>query len=388
MINFAHGYVWGRFRAAGWTWVNGLDTAKWSAREVGEVALALQPFGRPTWDFVAGKGQGAEEHYWRNTSRVPLSAPPSIDSGEVEHAVSKLLKYQRPFRACYVLDMALFKKCSLDPNLIMDVLESGLMDQVADSERAVIKHEPYHLLKLLQWLQEGVKRKEPGFDPNRVAQLEDGYLGLLDGHPASPVTRLGMLKSNPAFFVKLLLDMKYPSGNGPEGARTEPSKDEEARAQNAFRLLMLWQTVPGSREDKTVDEDVLFEWIQKARSMAEQQDCLQECEYRIGQVFAHSPYDKDGSWPCTPVRDAIEAIASDDVAEGFEVGIYNKRGAYNKSPDEGGDQERDKARDFQDWAEACKIEWPRTAASLQRVADEYAIEARREDATRELRWRG
>jgi hypothetical protein len=149
---------------------------------------------------------------------------------------------------------------------------------------------------------------------------------------------------------------------------------------------MLWQSVPGCREDNSVDEDALFEWLQKARSMAEQHHCLEECDHRIGNVFAHAPFEQDGSWPCIPVRDAIEELASDDVADGLEVGIYNKRGAYMKSPEEGGKQERDFAKRYQDWAEACKIEWPRTAASLWRVADGYAAEARREDAVRELRW--
>jgi transcriptional regulator with XRE-family HTH domain len=388
MTRFARGYVWGRFRAAGWDWVKGFKTATWSAKEVGEVALALQPFGRPTWNFVAGKGRGAEEHYWRNTSRVPLSTDLSNDSGEVEHAVSMLLNYNRPYHACSVLGMALHKNYPLDPSLVMDVLEAGFKPG-ADSERASVQPVRYFLIELLQMLQKGVKRKDSAFDPNRVAKLEYGYLGLLDGHPASPDTLHGMLKSDPKFFVELLLDMKLSSGNRPEEARTEPSKEEKARAQHALRLLMSWQTVPGSQEDKTVDEDALFEWLRRARSMAEQQGLLETCDHYIGNVFAHDKsYEQDGSWPCIPVRDAIEEIASDDVAEGFEVGIYNKRGAYNKSLEEGGDQEREHAKRYQDWADVCKIEWPRTAASLRRIADAYAAQARREDAEKELRWRG
>jgi hypothetical protein len=86
------------------------------------------------------------------------------------------------------------------------------------------------------------------------------------------------------------------------------------------------------------------------------------------------------------VRDAIEQIASDEVTDAFEVGIYNKRGAYNKSSEEGGDQERDLAKGYQDWADVCKIEWPRTAASLRRVAEGYLADARREHAARDLRW--
>jgi transcriptional regulator with XRE-family HTH domain len=378
--DFAQGYVWRRFREAGWDWVKGLKTAKWSARAVGEVALFL-PLERQAWELVTGKGPGAEEHFWRNTGDYSRSTNPE----EIGGAVSMLLKYHRPFHACFVLRMAPHNKCAIQPGLVMDVLEAGLKGPVADSDRAVIEHEPYHLLELVQELQKGVKRKDPAFDPMRVAKLEYGYLGLFDGHPASPDTLHGMLKNDPTFFVDLL-HLIFRSGHEPEEARTEPSEEDRARAQNAFRLLMSWQSVPGSRVDKTVDEDALFEWIQRARSMAEEQGRLEVCDVRIGNVLAYAPFDQDGSWPCIPVRDAIEDVASDDLASGFEVGIYNKRGAYRKSPEEGGDQERSFANRYQDWAQVCKIEWPRTAASLRRVADGYAAEARREDAARELRW--
>jgi hypothetical protein len=267
----------------------------------------------------------------------------------------------------------------------MDALEAGLKGPVTDSERSTIEHKQYHLVKLLQWLQGGVKRKDHGFDPSRVARLEWGYLGLLDGHPASPDTLHAMLTSDPECFVNLL-GLIFRSGHEPEEARTEPSEEDKARAQNAYHLLMSWRSVPGSREDQTIDEDALFEWIQKARSMTEQQGRSEVCDHHIGNVFAHAPHEQDGSWPCIPVRDAIEEIPSDDVASGFEVGIYNKRGAYWTSPEEGGNQERDLAKQYERWAEICKIEWPRTAASLRRVAEWYAAEARREDAARELRW--
>ncbi len=102
-------------------------------------------------------------------------------------------------------------------------------------------------------------------------------------------------------------------------------------------------------------------------------------------MFAYAPPEPDGTWPCIPVRDAIEEFGSEDLADGFEIGIRNKRGAYWKAPDEGGSQEREIAKRYFEWAEASKIEWPKTAAALRRIAEQYEADARREDAEAESR---
>ena len=74
-----------------------------------------------------------------------------------------------------------------------------------------------------------------------------------------------------------------------------------------------------------------------------------------------------------------EEVASNDLVRGFEIGIFNKRGVVMQSPMEGGDKERELAREYQGYAEACNIEWSMTAAALRRVAEGYEEYARRED---------
>lgn len=84
------------------------------------------------------------------------------------------------------------------------------------------------------------------------------------------------------------------------------------------------------------------------------------------------------------MRDALEEIGTDAVFSGFSVGIYNKRGAFSKSIREGGAQERDLAEKYRGYAEACKIHWSKTAATLRRTALAYEDDARRADAAAEL----
>src|SRR5262249_43482955 len=150
-----------------------------------------------------------------------------------------------------------------------------------------------------------------------------------------------------------------------------------------YRLLNSWQRVPGSRPDGSVDEGFLRRWVSAVQTLAENEAWREKADFRIGQVFAYAPGEQDGTWPCIPVRDAIEEFGSEDLADGFVIGIMNKRGAYWKAPDEGGSQERALAKQFFGWADASKIEWPKTAGSLRRVGDRYEAYARREDAEAE-----
>ena len=98
-------------------------------------------------------------------------------------------------------------------------------------------------------------------------------------------------------------------------------------------------------------------------------------------MLAYAPGDSDGSWPCIPVRDALEEISldSEEILNGFSVGIFNKRGLVTKSLREGGDQERDLAGTFRALADACQGEWDRTAETLRRIARSYEEHARQED---------
>ena len=81
-------------------------------------------------------------------------------------------------------------------------------------------------------------------------------------------------------------------------------------------------------------------------------------------------------WPSNPVRDVIDEIDNDDLARGFRVGIYNKNGSVPFEA--GGVREKELAGKYHRFANQCEMEWPKTAASLRRVAEDYEEEAKRE----------
>ena len=60
-------------------------------------------------------------------------------------------------------------------------------------------------------------------------------------------------------------------------------------------------------------------------------------------------------------------------------GVFSQRGSHWKSLTEGGAQERQLADKYQKQAESIRAGWPLVAAVLQRLADGYASDAKRED---------
>jgi hypothetical protein len=60
------------------------------------------------------------------------------------------------------------------------------------------------------------------------------------------------------------------------------------------------------------------------------------------------------------------------------MGFQNLRGCFSKGLYEGGKQERELAAQYYGFADICS-KWPRTAAMLRAVAEDYIHDANRED---------
>jgi len=379
LAEFAKGYVRARQSRQGRNWVKKLALDRWSDDQLVEFALALPRSEPEVWDIVAKRGEQTEERYWKKVQTLCHSKSPA----DVVRASTMLAKAARPFMAVRQLVMARRRDVEIGAVAIMDVLERG-REVLSDPDQQSSPECFYYVTGLIQELQNLAQTGDARVDVNRVATLEWTYLALLDGHPTVPKALQTWLEQRPEFFIDVL-KFTCRRSDEPEGDRVEPSESERARAMQANRLLNSWQRVPGSAPDGTVDGDALRRWVRSVRTLAEMEARLEMCDIKIGNVFASARREPDGTWPCIPVRDAIEEFGSDALADGFEEGIMNRREAYMKAPEEGGSQERAFAKQHFAWAEASRIEWPKTAASLRRVGEWYEANARREDAEAESR---
>jgi transcriptional regulator with XRE-family HTH domain len=379
LAEFAKGYVQARQSLQGWKWVEEFALDRWSNEQLLAFALAL-PSQPEAWDIVAKRGPTAQVDYWKRVQQFCFSK----NSADVSLACTMLMNAGRPFDAVRQLAMARHRNVELDPALIVHVLERGRAPMSDPDQQSLYDHFQYDFAVLIQELQEFVDAGDTRVDVNAVAALEFVYFELLDGHLTGPKTLHTWLENEPKFFVDLLTVLCQRSDDK-AGEPPEPSESDRERAIQVYRLFNSWKRVPGSRSDGSVDEDTLRHWVQSVQSLADVEARREDADARIGNVLAWAPNEADGTWPCVPVRDAIEEFWSQELAQGFQMGIVAKRDAYWKAPDEGGSQEREMAKQYLEWADAINIEWPKTAASLRRVAEHYEADARREDAAADSR---
>ena len=364
---FVSGFVRGHFHTGKWEWVSQLPLDTWPADQAG-IFLSQLPFRSETWELVKKLGEEVSKCYWSRAG-----GPCKRDKKQVTRAASMLLKYDRPFAAIDVLAIALHQKVSVRISLIFEVLEAALDQQSLPQLRQGARDDIVALFERLQ------ARSE--VDSRRLALLEWGYLSFLDSYHRSPITLCEHLTRDPKLFVEIL-SLIYRPTNETEDSNQSPGvnlNETRARAQNAFKLLRAWTTVPGTDQQGNVNGQELLLWVNEARALSRESELLDQCDIYVGEVLAHAPKDDDGNWPCLAVRELLEEIQSGKVLRGFEVGIFNKRGVRVKLPTDGGDQQRVLARKYRDYARAFDIGWPTTASGLRGVAESLEREAQWED---------
>ena len=163
----------------------------------------------------------------------------------------------------------------------------------------------------------------------------------------------------------------------------------ERRARVAHQVLDSWHLIPGAKEDGTLDEKELTDWVEAARKQCTETNHVIGCDLQIGFMLAHAPGDPDGTWPHAVVRNLIERLNNETIDRHIQNEIYNSRGVVSKGLNDGGKQERALSEKYKKMSDDVKAKWPRTAAMLRGMAESYEHQARREDIDSDLydlRW--
>jgi hypothetical protein len=326
------------------------------------------------WQRAVHLGEIVQSFYWREFSPYGRGG----DFPFVREVATQLLKHRRPVAALTLLRLYLKRVTTEDRSFV---------DLVANVLDAVIHLPPDHIevgrslssydfQRLLDFL------RISDLDEDRLATLEWQLLPARGFDEQSPVLER-QLARDPEFFVKILSLCFKPKGGDME------QEIPETVSTNAFRLLHDWKVVPGSKKaGGEVDEGNLMAWIAAARHLATAVNRTNVCDIHMGQVFAHSRQDPDGTWPTLPVRNALEHLSNEKIESGFWSGAHNKQGVTSRGLTDGGEQEYKLADKFDQWARQAKDGWPRTASVLRSIAESYRSEGRREDEEAERFKRG
>ncbi|WP_245469413.1 helix-turn-helix domain-containing protein [Mesorhizobium sp. M7A.F.Ca.MR.362.00.0.0] len=376
----AHGLITSAFRDRKEAWAEALiakaRAASWGETGLMTILRAL-PTSRWTWDQVAAIGGEALATYWRRTPVLWIDG----DSDDIAYAVRQLIEVGRARHAVALVGRR-DKKSLLPSALLLQVLEQAARQPIEDredgNEATMFQHYVAETLTKLD--------ARDDVDRNALATLEWNYLRVLEHSRRPAKVLLSVLAEQPKLFIEMLSAVfKASAESGIE--EPEPLDPEHARvvARQAYRLLELWNHIPGRGADNTIDGETLETWIKEARAQAQAVGRLEIADSQIGQVLSASPRGADGNWPAEPVRDVLDLFRSKSMLEGFRVGKANRRGMTTRMPGDGGELERNEAAKYRNWAKVIAFQHPHTAKALSELADSYDWQAKREDESAERR---
>ncbi|HEY6802182.1 MAG TPA: hypothetical protein VI306_01265 [Pyrinomonadaceae bacterium] len=357
LAKFAGGFVWSKFRLAGWTWVDALNSATWTNSERAQL-LAYLPFAPPTWNRAVTLLGQEESLYWSKANVNPFDA-----EAEIGTAVDRLLEIGRVRESIFCMSRQVFKKQPINVEQAIRALRA-----VAESYDQFGNIDAFEIVQIVKALQESSMA-----DPSAVASMEWSLLPLLDRtNSASPKFLERRLADEPAFFCEVIrLIFRSTKANGASTTRTA---QDPAIAKNAYRLVSEWRTPPGSRADGSFDGATLKAWVAKVKASCEESGHLVVALQRTGHVLRYSPPDPDGLWIHHSVAQILNAKDASEIRKGFEIELFSSRGAHFVDPQ--GGPERELAKLYRKQAEEVELRgYARLAATLKQTAVSYDREA-------------
>jgi hypothetical protein len=274
-------------------------------------------------------------------------------------------------RAPEVVDQIASDSTAISSSTILRVLRAAAADPWPTGGNGTV---------MFQW---GVARlftrleTDTAVGAEEIAKLEWQYLAVLEHSERPAKTLHRFMSSRPEFFVEVLSAVFRASSKEASSEYT-PTPQEKAVASQAWCLLESWGQLPG-QSNGDIDARALLGWVEEAHRLAVQAERGGIGDEYIGKLLSHSPAGADGIWPHLAVRDVIEVMRNTKLETGIIIGIHNNRGVTSRGMLDGGQQERGLAERYNHWAEATKLEYPRTSAMLREIARSYENHARNFD---------
>lgn len=362
--SFIGKFVWGRFWTKGWSWVDGVVGDTWTIQQKATF-LTLLPFAQDTWcraEKLLGNDVGA---YWKITKVNQWGVR---DHLHLLKAIDELLNNGRPKSALACLGRLVYDKAVFSPDLAVRALMDNLM--VEEKSSTLDQHD---ILEIIKWLQ-----ANSSTETKALFQIEWNYLPFLDHEfGGEPKTLERQLASDPAFFCEVI-GLVFRSDK--DECKEQPTDKQRNIAQNAYRLLCAWKTVPGIVPDGSFDNKFFTEWIAEVKKLVAASGHFGVAMSQIGQVLPYSPPDSNGLWIHHAVAEVLNNKDAERMRSGFTMELYNRRGMHGFTA---GKEEREIAAKSREQAEALEhYGYHQFATTMRKFAEGYEREAEQE-ATRE-----
>lgn len=369
LIDFTRGFISQKLRCEKFSWMQALVQELlekgYSDKAVANALLAVRS-GRELWQYVDSLGEGVQREYWLRMS--PYLNEPTDEESIV--CINKLLQYRR-FSSAVVV--AWCHGTHIPSNMLIDVLRRWATEESQELKSP----DGYEIEGIFEEL-----NKRTDIDEGTYCELEALYLSLLtrDGTQVGVPHLEAELASNPESFVQLLKWLCQPKNKDRQRKEQEGLSAEQRQnaAERSYLMLEAWKKIPGMQENGMIDEAELREWIDVARALARECDRLEVADSCIGQLLAK--YSEDSLyWPERTIFQVIEDINTEELKEGYSVGMLKKGGVTTRGAFDGGGIEHERAEYFGKLASELMCDYPNVAEVFQKLQDDYGRQGNRHD---------
>ena len=325
------------------------------------------PFKQDTWRLLDQYSQEIQDRYWQK-----VEPQWNRDSeAELIEIIDRLLKARRPRAAFHTVDWAWPQ---VETSRLKHLLRAvATVDDEPEDQYILDAHSLSEALDSLDG--------RTGVSPDEMAQLEFMFIMALE-HSKHGIPNLErQIAESPAFFVQVLAlaFKRNDDGQDPPEWQIEDLERRAELASAARRLLKRVRRIPGTESDGKINAEALLDWMTEVRRLCPEHGRVEVGDRKIGELLSKAPAEEDGGWPCRPVCEAMERIASQQIGDGFNTGVFNRRGVHSRGIDEGGEQEHKLAAKYRNWAKQRAFDYPYVSSVLERIATNYDREAKRED---------
>ena len=335
------------------------------------------PFRQDIWRLLDRYDEEIRYRYWQEV--VPQWN--HYSEAELIEIIDRLLEARRPRAAFHAVRLGW-------PQVETSRLKRLLLAvATVDAEPADwYRLDAYRLSEALDSLD-----GRTGVSLDEMAQLEFLFITALE-HSEHGIPNLErQIAESPALFVQILalVFKRNDDGQDPPEWRIENPERRVELASAAYHLLRQIGRIPGTGPDGKVNAEALLDWMTEVRRLCAEHGRVEVGDEQIGELLSKDepPAEVNDGWPCLPVCEAMERIASQQIGRGFNIGVFNGRGVHSRGMDEGGAQERELAAKYRGWAKLRAFDYPYVSSVLESIAASYDRDAKREDAEVKIRKR-
>lgn len=322
------------------------------------------------WSFVDSLSTDHKEAYWKN-EHLYLFVETAQDAIEM---INKLDRYNRFFSA---LELCSRFVDSLPTDLLMISLWKASTEDACEEVRL----DNYEISKIFDELYQ-----RDDLDVLLMKKIEWNYISFFGSHSIrKPKYLEDELATNPSFFIEVIKWIYFPNDRDKYYEDKKGVTEEKIKliARQSKILLDTWNKISGMEEDYSINEEVLKEWVAKARELAKEADRLEVADMEIGNLLARYPENID-KWPQESIFNIIEEIHSEELNRHYSIALFNKRGSSVRGAFDGGDIEREHANYFSKLANDYRAKYPTVSKIFSDLANDYLEHAKQIDQQAEL----